>query len=115
MCYRLNFKILYHNLRLGQVVVFPVLSMINFLIISYSLTDIQNYLPIEIWIPVVGITLVLLLVGIGSVFKKTQMTTEVNENFFRQTNLVKTLRMILESKDEKEIQEWIEELKKHES
>ena len=29
-------KQLYHKIRLGQSVIFPVLSMINFLTISYS-------------------------------------------------------------------------------
>ena len=55
-------KQLYHKIRLGQSVIFPVLSMINFLIISYSLTTIKDVIPIYIYIPIFAIILISILI-----------------------------------------------------
>ena len=110
-------KELYHKMRLGQSVVFPVLSMINFIIISYSLTTIKDIIPIHFYIPIFAIVLISMLMVIGSVFHNKQQSTDFNMNFRKQTHLIKSIRLMLESQLNKtpETETWIKELKKMEN
>ena len=110
-------KELYHKIRLGQAVVFPVLSMINFIIISYSLTTIKDIIPIHFYIPIFAIVLISMLMVIGSVFHNKQQSTDFNMNFRKQTHLIKSIRLMLESQLNKtpETETWIKELKKMEN
>ncbi len=109
-------KELYHKMRLGQAVVFPVLSMINFIIISYSLTTIKDVIPIHFYIPIFAIVLISMLMVIGSIFHNKQQSTDFNMNFRKQTHLIKSIRLMLESQLNKtpETETWIKELKKME-
>ncbi|MGH1521105.1 MAG: hypothetical protein ACRBB2_01855 [Nitrosopumilus sp.] len=109
-------KELYHKVRLGQSVVFPVISMINFIIISYSLTMIKDIIPIHFYIPIFAVALISILMVIGSIFHNKQQSTDFNMNFRKQTNLIKSIRLMLESQLKKtpETETWIEELKKME-
>ena len=110
-------KELYHKIRLGQAVVFPVISMINFIIISYSLTTIKDIIPIHFYIPIFAIVLISMLMVIGSVFHNKQQSTDFNMNFRKQTHLIKSIRLMLESQLNKtpETETWIKELKKMEN
>ena len=109
-------KELYHKMRLGQSVVFPVLSMINFIIISYSLTTIKDVIPIHFYIPIFAVVLISMLMVIGSIFHNKQQSTDFNMNFRKQTHLIKSIRLMLESQLNKtpETETWIKELKKME-
>lgn len=109
-------KELYHKIRLGQSVVFPIISMINFIIISYSLTTIKDVIPIHLYIPIFAAVLISILMVVGSIFHNKQQTTDFNMNFSRQTNLIKSIRLMLESQLNKtqETENWINELKKME-
>lgn len=109
-------KELYHKMRLGQSVVFPVISMINFIIISYSLTMIKDIIPIHFYIPIFAIALISILMVIGNIFHNKQQSTDFNMNFKKQTHLIKSIRLMLESQSKKtsETETWIEELKKME-
>jgi hypothetical protein len=109
-------KELYHKIRLGQSVVFPIISMINFIIISYSLTTIKDIISIHIYIPIFAVALISALMVIGSIFHNKQQTTDFNMNFSKQTNLIKSIRLMLESQSNKtpETETWIKELKKME-
>jgi hypothetical protein len=109
-------KELYHKMRLGQAVVFPVLSMINFIIISYSLTTIKDVIPIHFYIPIFAVVLISMLMVIGSIFHNKQQSTDFNMNFRKQTHLIKSIRLMLESQLNKtpETETWIKELKKME-
>lgn len=53
---------------------------------------------------------------IGSIFHNKQQTTDFNMNFRKQTNLIKSIRLILESQTVKtsETKSWINELEKME-
>ncbi len=110
------FKELYHKMRLGQSIVFPIISMINFIIISYSLTTIKDIIPIHIYIPIFAICLISVLMIIGNIFHNKQQSTDFNMNFKKQTNLIKSIRLILESQANKtsETKSWIKELEKME-
>ena len=109
-------KELYHKMRLGQSVVFPVISMTNFIIISYSLTMIKDVIPIHFYIPIFAVALISILMVIGSVFHNKQQSTDFNMNFRKQTHLIKSIRLLLESQLKKtpETETWIKELKKME-
>lgn len=109
-------KELYHKLRLGQAVIFPVISMINFIIISYSLTTIKDVIPIYIYIPIFAAVLISALMIIGGIFHSKQQSTDFNMNFRKQTSLIKSIRLMLESQSSKssETETWIKELKKME-
>ena len=109
-------KEIYHKIRLGQSVVFPVISMINFIIISYSLTMIKDIIPIHFYIPIFAVALISILMVIGSIFHNKQQSTDFNMNFRKQTHLIKSIRLMLESQLKKtpETETWIEELKKME-
>ena len=109
-------KELYHKIRLGQAVVFPVISMINFIIISYSLTMIKDVIPIHFYIPIFAVVLISMLMMVGSIFHSKQQSTDFNMNFRKQTHLIKSIRLMLESQLNKtpETETWIKELKKME-
>jgi len=109
-------KEFYHKIRLGQSVVFPVLSMMNFLIISYSLTTIKDVIPIHVYIPIFAVILISMLMMIGSIFHNKQQSTDFDMNFRKNTNLIKSIRLMLESQSNKtpEAETWIKELKKME-
>ena len=112
----MKIKELYHKIRLGQAVVFPVLSMINFIIISYSLTAIKDVIPIHFYIPIFAVALISMLMVIGSIFHSKQQSTDFNMNFRKQTHLIKSIRLMLESQLNKtpETEMWVKELKKME-
>ena len=112
----MTIKELYHKIRLGQSVVFPVLSMINFIIISYSLTTIKDIIPIHFYIPIFALALISMLVVIVGIFHSKQQSTDFNMNFRKQTHLIKSIRLMLESQLNKtpETETWIKELKKME-
>ena len=112
----MTIKELYHKIRLGQAVVFPVISMVNFIIISYSLTTIKEVIPIHFYIPIFAVALISILMIIGSIFHNKQQSTDFNMNFRKQTHLIKSIRLMLESQTNKtaETENWVKELKKME-
>ncbi len=112
----MKIKELYHKIRLGQSILFPVISMINFIIISYSLTTIKDMIPIHFYIPILAVVLISMLMVIGSIFHSKQQSTDFNMNFRKQTHLIKSIRLMLESQLNKtsETETWIKELKKME-
>jgi hypothetical protein len=112
----MTIKELYHKIRLGQTVVFPIISMVNFIIISYSLTMIKDIIPIQVYIPIFAVALISVLMIIGSIFHNKQQSTDFNMNFRKQTYLIKSIRLMLESQTNKtaETENWVNELKKME-
>ncbi len=113
----MKIKELYNKMRLGQAVIFTIISMTNFIIISYSLTMIKDFIPIHIYIPIFAVALISILMVIGSIFHNKQQSTDFNMNFSRQTNLIKSIRLMLESQSNKtpETETWIKELEKMEN
>jgi hypothetical protein len=58
-----------------------------------------------------------MLMVIGSVFHNKQQSTDFNMNFRKQTHLIKSIRLMLESQLNKtpETETWIKELEKMEN
>jgi len=112
----MNLKIIYHNFRVGQVAIYGILTMINFVIISHTLTVVKYYIPLSVYVPMILIAVVLLAIMTGKYFKKIQLGTDSNEVFRHSPELVRTLRLILEGQEENpQNQTWINQLKKYES
>lgn len=102
----MRIKRLYYDLRQGQSVIFPIVSLVNFIIISYSLTNITNLIPFRFYIPIVVITMIVSLIVIGNVFRKKQQSTDFALSYEQNTELVRTLDAIL-SQDKDKINERI--------
>ena len=54
---------------------------------------------------------------IGNIFRNKQQSTDFNMNFSKQTSLIKSIRLMLESQPNKtpETKSWIQELEKMEN
>lgn len=54
---------------------------------------------------------------IGNLFRNKQQSTDFNMNFSKQTSLIKSIRLMLESQPNKtpETKSWIQELEKMEN
>jgi hypothetical protein len=112
----MNLKVIYHNFRVGQVAIYGVLTMINFVIISHTLTVVKYIIPLSVWVPLVMLGVILTSIIVGKQFKKIQLGTDSNEVFRHSPELMKTLRLILEGQ-EKTVQKekWINQLKEYEA
>lgn len=96
-------KKLYYDMRVGQTVVFPVISMVNFIIISHSLTSL-GMIPSYLYVPLFISAMATALVVIGHFFRKTQQSTEFELIYEKNTEMIKTLDAIL-SQDPQKIKE----------
>ena len=114
----MNIKRIYFDMRMGQSVVFPVLAMINFIIISYSLTDIASIMPMEMYVPIVISALILLLIAIGGIFRRKQQSTDYTVAYENNPEFIKDMNAML-SGDPKLIKERLDRhqeiLKKHQT
>ena len=86
-------------MRVGQAFVFPVLSIINFVIISYSLTPIGGWLKFELYVPLMLVVVLLALLAIGKFMRVKQQTTDLRlvyeqdkENAKNQIIILKALQ-----------------------
>jgi general stress protein CsbA len=82
-------------MRIGQSVFFPVMGMINFIIISYSLTDISKYVSMEYYVPIVIIGLVTGLIGIGSMFRKKQQSTDFTISYENNPEFIRDMDALM--------------------
>jgi len=98
---RMNFKKIYFDMRIGQSVFFPIMAMINFIIISYSLTDISNIVPMEYYVPIVISTLVISLILIGSVFRKRQHATDVTIAYENNPEFIRDMEALMSGDPDK--------------
>lgn len=95
MSYKMNVKKIYFDMRIGQSVVFPVLAMINFIIISYSLTDISKMVSMEIYIPAVIAGMALVLIAIGGVFRRKQQSTDFTVAYENNPEFIKDMDALM--------------------
>lgn len=88
--------------------------MVNFVIITYSLTGIKDQISLEIYVPIILFIVILTSILTGKHFKKIQLGTDTNELFKHSPDLVKTLRLILEGNQE-EKKHWVKKLRGYET
>lgn len=91
----MNIKKIYFDMRMGQAVIFPIISMINFIIISYSLTDIGSMISMQIYMPTVIITMVIVLIVIGSMFRKKQQATDISVVYENNVEFIKDMDALM--------------------
>ena len=98
----MNVKRIYFDMRMGQSVVFPIIAMVNFIIISYSLTSIGDVLPMRFYVPTVIASLVCVLILIGNVFRHRQQSTDYELAYERNYEMLRDIHALL-SQDPDEI------------
>ena len=83
------FKRAYADMKIGQVTIFPLLSMANFMLIAYNFTDLQDILSFEIF----GILFVVLfsitLIVLGKVMRRKQQSIEMKLVYERDLEKIK--------------------------
>lgn len=90
-------KQIYYDMRLGQVVLFPVLSLVNFVIISYSLTEIGQKIPIEIYIPAMILCVIVTMIILGKQFRKRQQSTDLTTLYQNDIEMRKDMLVLFEA------------------
>jgi len=111
----MNLKVIYHNFRIGQVAIYGILTLVNFVVITFSLTDIKDQIPLFLYVPIILSLVVIASIFTGKHFKKIQLKTDSNEIFRHSPELIKTLRLVLEGQDKTvEREKWINKLKDYE-
>lgn len=93
----MKIKKIYHDLRIGQSVIFPVLAMVNFVIISYSLTPIADVIPIYLYMPLVIISVIMLLIVVGNQFRHKQQPTDFTLAYEKNIPFVRFALVMLKS------------------
>ena len=71
------FKRRYTDVRNGMLVIFPIINAINFIIIAYKLTAIQNFISLELFAVLLIGFLLLTFALIGLLFRKHQQNTDL--------------------------------------
>ncbi len=111
----MNLKVIYHNFRVGQVAIYGIITMVNFVIITHTLTIVKYIIPLSVWVPLIMLAVIITSIIVGKHFKKIQLGTDTNELFRHSPELLKTLRLILEGQEPtKQKEEWINKLKEYE-
>ncbi|HSA76902.1 MAG TPA: hypothetical protein VLE02_05105 [Nitrosarchaeum sp.] len=92
----LNIKKLYFDLRQGYSHFGAILGISNFVMISYGLTVIKEYIPFRYFVVIVFLGMAFLLVIIGMTFRKKQMSTDLDQGFLRASEASKTTRILFD-------------------
>lgn len=92
----LNIKKLYFDLRQGYSHFGAILGISNFVMISYGLTVIKDYIPFRYFVIIVFFGMAFLLVAIGMTFRKRQMSTDLDQGFLRASEASKTTRILFD-------------------
>ncbi len=79
-----TFKRRYFDLRQGSIVIMPMVSFTNFLMLAYL--TINDVIPLWIFAPVFLITLIATLVIVGRNFRKIQLNTDMDLNYERASS-----------------------------
>ena len=91
-----NIKKLYFDLRQGYSHFGAILGISNFVMISYGLTVIKDYIPFRYFVIIVFFGMTFLLVAIGMTFRKKQMRTDLDQGFLRASEASKTTRILFD-------------------
>ncbi len=86
----------YADMRFGQGIVFPIISMINFLIISINLTTILKIFLLWLFIIMFIFLISFALIFIGYLFRKFQLPIDFKLGYERSIEGAKTDRIILD-------------------
>ncbi len=85
----------YYDMRMGGVTFAPAIQLANFSMILFLYA--KEYIPFEIFAPLFGIGGMILLVYLGSKFRKIQQSTDLDMGFERAKSQGETLYQIMKA------------------
>lgn len=85
----------YVDLRFGWGAVAPIFGFSNFVLLAY-ISVIKEVLPLEVFAPVFGVTMLFSLTALGKVFRKKQLKVDSTLNYEQQTEPAKTARVMFD-------------------
>lgn len=92
-----SFKRRFLDMRQGQNIIFPLISMTNFIIIASSLTTILELIPLWLFIILFVGLIISALVVIGYFFRKIQQPTDFKLFYEKNTEEANTNKLILQA------------------
>lgn len=99
---RVFLKRRYFEARAGNTVISPIISASTFVGVAYLY--IKDIMPFYYFLPIFFISMVTLVTIIGLKFRTIQLTTDENMKYEKQTELNKTLYLIMEALNKQEVQ-----------
>jgi hypothetical protein len=107
---------------MAATLVSPVIAFSNFLLLAYNFTGLKDTIPFHLFVPLFIVSILVLLVTIGKLFRMKQQATDITLSFERSVEANKSIRIIteymielgkkLDVKTPKEILDRVEYLKK---
>jgi hypothetical protein len=85
----------YFDSRIGMVVIAPILSVSNFILLFYNFTEFKDKIPIEYFTIIFIIIIVFVIVSIGKIFRKVQLSTDAALHYENNIQQAKTDLIIL--------------------
>ena len=90
------FKTQYFDSRFGMVVLAPLLSISNFVLLSYNFTKISDILPLRYFAPAFIAIFIVSVILVGKTFRKHQLSTDSALAYEQNKEDLKTNLLILE-------------------
>ena len=90
------FKTQYFDSRFGMAVLGPLLTVSNFVLLSYNFTGLNDILPLRYFAPVFVIVFVVSVIVVGKMFRKHQLSTDSSLAFEQNKEDAKNNLLILE-------------------
>jgi 2-polyprenyl-3-methyl-5-hydroxy-6-metoxy-1,4-benzoquinol methylase len=92
----MNLKKRYLDLRQGYGQFGFLLGIVNFIILTHSLTSIGETIPMWLFAIIVVSIMLFCLSIIGAMFRKKQMSTDIDQAFFRSVESCRTTRIMFD-------------------
>ena len=87
----------YYDLRQAWGLVAPLFAFTNFILIAYNFTGLKDLLPVEYFVIFFTSGTVVIFFLIGKIFRKKQLTTDLNLSYEQAGEAAKTSRIQLET------------------
>ena len=88
------FKRAYADMKIGQVTVFPLLSMANFMLIAYNFTDLQDIISFEIFGVLFVVLFTIVLIILGKIMRRKQQSIEMKLFYERDLEKIKDVKVV---------------------
>ena len=106
----------YFDSRLGMIVLGPVMTITNTLLLVYNFTALQNIIPLRYFAPIFIILFIVAIVLIGRIFRKHQQSTDnalaFDQDKKRRWVELVTLKALYDIKQNDEVLGCIRELER---
>ena len=85
------------DMRLAWGLVAPLIALSNFILLFYNFTDLKDKIPFDYFLLGFGVLSVVILIVIGKIFRKNQLSTDINLAYEQSTEHVRTQRIEMEA------------------